>query len=122
MHQMSLTRARIYYGDGQELGYFVCEVGTSREKILRFRTVLGTPMLRASVFSLGQGETTSRKTLGGAPLSPGMRWGYSCGQASYLAPTSRRLEIGLTFVLDYELRANGFDGLAPAAGARLDRL
>jgi hypothetical protein len=34
-----------------EGGHFVCEVGTSREKILRFRTVLGTPMLRASVLT-----------------------------------------------------------------------
>jgi hypothetical protein len=34
-----------------EWGYFVCEVGTSKEKILRFRTVLGTPMLRASVLT-----------------------------------------------------------------------
>ena len=67
-------------------------------------------------------KTEGLKTLGGAPLSPGMRWGYSCGQASYLAPTSRRLEIGLTFVVDYELRANGFGGLAPASGGVDDPL
>jgi hypothetical protein len=44
---------RIFFGTGRAFGDFVFDRQpvTSREKILRFRTVLGTPMLRASVLT-----------------------------------------------------------------------